>query len=70
MKQEAARTWQVEVDRDRCMGTGACGYAAPRVFGLGSDGVARIVGAVGGDEELVRDVVAECPAAALRLVRR
>ena len=58
----------IEVDRDRCMGTGACAYALPRVFGLGDDGVAKVVGVVGSDDQLVRDVIAECPTAALRLV--
>lgn len=58
----------VEVDRDRCMGTGACAYALPGVFGLGDDGVAKVIGAVNNDDQLLKDVVAECPAAALRLV--
>jgi ferredoxin len=51
------------------MGTGACVYAIPRVFGMGDDGVAKVVGVVDSGDELVRDVVAECPTAALRLVR-
>jgi ferredoxin len=59
----------IVVDRDRCMGTGACVYALPRVFGLGDDGVAEVVGVVDSGDQLVRDVVAECPTAALRLVR-
>jgi ferredoxin len=70
VNQETAVAWHAEVDRDLCLGTGACVYAVPRVFGMGDDGVARVVGAVDEDEELVRDVVAECPTAALRLVRR
>jgi ferredoxin len=59
---------RVEVDRDRCMGTGSCVYAVPRVFGMGDDGVATVIGEMDGDSELVRDVVAECPTAALRLL--
>ena len=58
----------IEVDRDRCMGTGACVYALPGVFGLGDDGVAEVVGVADSGDQLVRDVVAECPTAALRLV--
>lgn len=51
------------------MGTGACAYAIPTVFTVGEDGKAKAVGAVReGDEEAVREVVAECPTAALRLV--
>jgi ferredoxin len=69
VKKETTEAWRVEVDRDRCMGTGACVYAIPRVFAMGDDGVAKVVGAVDSGDELVRDVVAECPTAALRLVR-
>jgi ferredoxin len=66
---KAARTWHVEVDRERCMGTGACVHARPEVFTLGDDNVARVTGPVDGDDELLRDVVDECPTAALRLLR-
>jgi ferredoxin len=69
VKKQTPGSWRVEVDRDRCMGTGACVYAIPQVFGMGDNGVAKVVGAVDEDDELVRNVVAECPTAALRLVR-
>ncbi len=59
---------RVEVDRDRCMGTGACAYALPDVFTVGDDGKARVTGTVNEDDEAVADVVSECPTAALRLV--
>ncbi|MGH3171350.1 MAG: ferredoxin [Trebonia sp.] len=59
----------VEVDRDRCMGSGACVYALPRVFGMGDDGVAEVVGEADESDQIVKDVVAECPTAALRLAR-
>jgi ferredoxin len=59
----------IEVDRDRCAGTGSCVYALPGVFALGDDGVAKVVGVVDTEEQLAREVVAECPTAALRLVR-
>ncbi len=65
----AAAAWRVEVDRTRCMGTGACVYAKPEVFGLGGDGIAKVIGPVDGNDDLLRDVVAECPTAALRLAR-
>lgn len=50
------------------MGTGACAYALPGVFTVGEDGKAKVAGTVDGDDEIVREVVAECPTAALRLV--
>jgi ferredoxin len=61
--------WRIEVDRDRCMGSRGCVYAIPRLFDIGDDGVVQVIGVVNGDDQLVRDVVAECPTAALRLVR-
>ena len=61
-------TWHVEVDRDRCMGTGACAYALPRLLAVGDDGKARVIGTVDEDHKTVADVVSECPTAALRLV--
>ena len=61
-------TSHVEVDRDRCMGTGACAYALPRLFTVGDDGKARVIGTVDEDDKTVADVVSECPTAALRLV--
>jgi ferredoxin len=61
-------TWQVEVDRDRCMGTGACAFALPGLFTVGDDGKARVIGTADEDDKAVADVVGECPTAALRLV--
>ena len=58
----------VEVNRDRCMGTGACAYALPGLFTVGDDGKARVTGPVDEDDKTVADVVSECPTAALRLV--
>ena len=59
---------RVEVNRDRCMGTGACAYALPSLFTVGDDGKARVIGTVDEDDKTVADVVSECPTAALRLV--
>jgi ferredoxin len=60
--------WRVEVDRDTCMGTGACEYTAPEVFEVGDDSVAKVIGPVDGEDKQVRDAVAECPVAALKLL--
>jgi ferredoxin len=66
---KATAAWHVEVELDRCMATEACVYAMPRMFALGDDGLVTVIGAVDGDDENLRDVVAECPTAALHLVR-
>ena len=62
------QTWRVEVDRMRCMGSGACAYALPGLFTVGDDGKAKVIGTVEEDDKTVAEVVAECPTAALRLV--
>lgn len=50
------------------MGTGACEYTAPHVFEVGDEGVVEVIGPVNGDDQKVRDAVAECPVAALKLL--
>jgi ferredoxin len=62
------KTWRVEVDRERCMGTGACVFAAPDVFALDSDGFSTVVGEIDDGDQVTRNAVAECPTAALRLI--
>ncbi len=65
----ATSAWRIEVDRSRCLATEGCVHALPEVFELGDDGVAHVIGAVNGDDELVQHIVAECPTDALRLLR-
>jgi ferredoxin len=59
----------IEVDQHRCMATLGCVYALPQLFEIGEDGKAHVIGAVDGDDPLVSQIVAECPTAALQLVR-
>jgi ferredoxin len=68
MMEETFMSWRVAVDRGRCMGTGACVHARPEVFALGDDGTAEVIGPVDGQDAFLRDVIDECPTAALRLV--
>jgi ferredoxin len=63
-----ATGWRAEVDRDRCLGTGACAYTAPHVFAIGDDSKAAVIGPVDAADESVRDAVEECPTAALLLL--
>ena len=60
--------WRVQVDVDRCLGTGACEYTAPDIFEVGDDAVTHVIGEPDGADKRVRDAVEECPAAALRLI--
>ena len=61
---------RVVVDRDRCVGSGACEMLAPDVFEVDDDGVLVIHREEPAEEELpdVRDAVQACPIQALALV--
>jgi ferredoxin len=50
------------------MGTGACAFAAPDVFDVDDTGRVVLVGSVTPGDERVRNAVADCPMAALRLI--
>jgi ferredoxin len=60
---------RIEVDRDRCVGSGACEALAPEVFEVDDDGALVVHRPEPGEEELpdVRDAVAACPTRALSL---
>ena len=60
---------RVQVDRERCVGSGVCESLAPEVFELDDDGVLQLHREEPADDELddVRDAVQSCPARALVL---
>jgi ferredoxin len=60
---------RIEVDRDRCVGSGTCEALAPDVFEVGDDGVLVVLHPEPGEEQLpdVRDAVQACPTRALAL---
>jgi ferredoxin len=60
-------SFEVHVDRDRCMGSGNCVFRTPEVFDLDDAGFAIVVGDPGTDEERVRHAVDECPTRALSI---
>jgi ferredoxin len=59
---------RVEVDRDRCVGSGACEALAPAVFEVDDDGVLAVLREPAEDElPDVREAVQACPTRALTL---
>jgi ferredoxin len=60
---------RVEVDRDRCVGSGTCEALAPAVFEVDDEGVLAVLRTEPGEDELpdVRDAVTACPTRALAL---
>jgi ferredoxin len=61
---------RVAVDRERCVGSGACEMLAPDVFEVDGDGVLAVLRAEPEDDDVpaVRDAVQACPTRALELV--
>ena len=57
---------RIEVDRDRCVGSGTCEMLAPDVFEVGDDGVVAVLRPDVADDA-VQDAVQQCPTQALRL---
>jgi ferredoxin len=60
---------RIEVDRDRCVGSGTCEALAPAVFEVDDDGVLTVLRPEPAADQLsdVRDAVLACPTRALAL---
>jgi len=60
---------RIEVDRERCVGSGSCEALAPDVFEVDDDGVLTVLRPEPDPSELpaVRDAVTMCPTRALGL---
>ena len=60
---------RVQVDRERCVGSGVCESLAPEVFEVDDDGALMVHRPEPAADELdgVRDAVQQCPARALAL---
>ncbi len=60
---------EIDIDRDTCMGSGNCVFAAPGVFELDDDSVARVVDPEASPEEAVLTAARQCPTHAITVRR-
>ena len=60
---------EIDIDRDACMGSGNCVFAAPGVFELDDDSVARVVDPEASPEEAVATAARQCPTRAITVRR-
>jgi ferredoxin len=60
---------EIDIDRDACMGSGNCVFAAPGVFELDDDSVARVVDPDASPEEAVVTAARQCPTHAITVRR-
>jgi ferredoxin len=60
---------EIDIDSDACMGSGNCVFAAPGVFELDDDSVARVVDPDASPEEAVVTAARQCPTRAITVRR-
>ncbi len=60
---------EIEIDRDVCMGSGNCVYAAPGVFELDNDSIARVDVADASSEDEILTAARQCPTGAITVRR-
>jgi ferredoxin len=60
---------RINADRDVCIGSGNCVFAAPELFDQGADGLVALLEPIpdASVEQTARDAVARCPSGALSL---
>jgi ferredoxin len=58
---------RVTVDRELCVGSGACEMLAPDVFEVDDDGTVHVLQEEPEDEDAVRQAAQQCPTGALSL---
>ena len=61
---------RIEVDRERCVGSGTCEMLAPDLFEVGDDGIVAVLRpeADGEDADTAEEAVQACPTQALSRV--
>ena len=61
-------TIRIEIDRDRCVGSGNCVFWAPGTFDLDDDGQSVVVDPSGDTEDRIRVAAEGCPSKAISVV--
>jgi ferredoxin len=58
-------TVRIEINREKCMGSGNCLFWAPGVFELGDDGVSVVIDPSAATERQIMQAVEGCPTQAI-----
>ena len=59
----------MRIDRDVCMGSGNCVFAAPGAFDLDDDSIGFVVDSAGAPEDEVIAIARRCPTRAIAVER-
>ena len=57
---------KIVIDKNKCLGCGACVAFAPKSFKLGDDGKAQPVEPPGDGEAAIKEAIDNCPVTAIR----
>jgi ferredoxin len=60
---------RIEIDREKCMGSGNCGFWAPGVFDLDDEGIAYVVDPTAAPEDKILLAAEGCPTQAITVHR-
>jgi ferredoxin len=60
---------RIEIDAEKCMGSGNCSFWAPSTFDLGDDGIAVVTDPAGDDEDKIILAGQGCPTQAITIWR-
>jgi ferredoxin len=58
---------RIEVDRDKCMGSGNCAFHAPSTFDVDDELKVIVLDPNGDSDDKLRNAVEGCPTSALRI---
>jgi len=58
---------KVTVDKDKCIGCGACVSIAGKTFKMGEDGKSEVVDPEGDDLETIENAAQSCPVEAIKI---
>lgn len=59
---------KIIVDKDKCIGCGACVATAPKSFRLSEDGKAEVIEPPKDSEEEIKNAAESCPVEAIKIV--
>jgi ferredoxin len=58
---------RIEIDLDRCVGSGNCAFWAPATFDIDDEGLAVVVDPTGDTEDRIRVAADGCPSKAISI---
>ena len=59
----------LKINKDKCIGCGTCVSLYPDFFEMGTDGKARIIDGINDmDKNKIKEIVASCPMAAVKII--